>query len=122
MGSKLWAAHNSLKGILNRLCDSEYERLREGSNDEGTVGRRLSTYMVGTPVEIQFGVPFHPMLSDKTGFDRVLDDISSRHRKYAEERIDAKKFPVLKRALALQHPAFTVETKLGKFGNYDLII
>jgi len=67
--------------------------------------------MVGSGVGPGFGTAFDPMLSAKTSFDRVLDDISSKHREYyARELRPQGRWQTP--PLAFQHPAFSVETKL----------
>jgi hypothetical protein len=55
-----------------------------------------------------------PMFSERTGFDRVLDDISKRHRAYLQNNeTGLKRFPNKdQQPLALLHPAFIIEPKM----------
>lgn len=124
----LWSAHNSLKGICDKLCDPEFSQSRDASylqqqtsestDDDKNENHGLDTYMPKSLVAPQFGNPFSPMLSEKTGFGRVLDDISRRHRSFIESD-DAKFFTnsnsnsdYLSNSLSFKHPAFIVEPKL----------
>jgi hypothetical protein len=115
----LWSAHNSLKGICDKICDPEFSKARElldlehskGGGSSEKVG--LDSYMPKSAVAPQFGVIFSPMLSERTGFARVLDDISHRHRDYiqsSEARAHAPMVPP--DCLAFRHPVFAVEPKL----------
>jgi hypothetical protein len=123
----LWSAHNSLKGICDKLCDPEFAQaqhdymntvqqqagLNGNSSSANTGDLGLDAYMKKSLTAPQFGVPFSPMLSERTGFDRVLNDISSRHRSYLLSD-DAKLFSqyISSHSLSFQHPAFTIEPKL----------
>jgi ATP dependent DNA ligase domain len=121
----LWSAHNSLKGICSKICDPEFAKARDmiemrdgsntsggqNSNNEETVG--LSSYMPQSLVAPQFGVVFSPMLSERTGFGRILNDISHRHRDYILSDDARKQYPNIPTdCLAFQHPTFCVEPKL----------
>jgi ATP-dependent DNA ligase len=73
----------------------------------------LDSYMPKSLVAPQFGVVFSPMLSERTGFARVLDDISRRHRDYIQSDEARRHAPsVQPDSLAFKHPAFGVEPKL----------
>lgn len=120
----LWSAHNSLKGICDKLCDPEFSQaqqdymknlqqsgstsLNSNSDDHG-----LDSYMKKSMSSPQWGIPFSPMLSERTGFDRVLNDISNRHRSYLSTD-DAKHYSqyLSHNSISFQHPAFTIEPKL----------
>ena len=114
----LWSAHNSLKGICDTICDPEFSKARDlldrQRGKEGADERvGLNSYMPQSLVAPQFGDIFTPMLSERTGFARVLDDISRRHRDYLqsdEARVYAPN--VGPECLAFKHPAFAIEPKL----------
>lgn len=115
----LWSAHNSLKGICDTICDPEFSKARDlldlqrGKDAGGETKIGLDSYMPKSLVVPQFGVIFSPMLSERTGFARILDDISRRHRDYIqsdEARLHAPN--VANDSLAFKHPAFAVEPKL----------
>jgi hypothetical protein len=118
----LWSAHNSLKGICNKICDPEFAKARDtvemqdGSSTSVNSGGEkvgLSSYMPHSLVAPQFGVVFSPMLSERTGFGRILNDISHRHRDYIQSDIARKQFPnIPTNCLAFLHPTFCVEPKL----------
>ena len=117
----LWSAHNSLKGICSTICNPEFSKARDlidtknlmdnVDNEHGNVG--LSSYLPQSLVAPQFGVVFSPMLSERTGFSRILDDISRRHREYIRSDSARHHSPnVPKDCLAFLHPSFCVEPKL----------
>jgi hypothetical protein len=128
----LWSAHNSLKGICDKLCDPEFTQaqhaymnhiqqpgsisssLNHNNNNENTMDDHgLDSYMKKSMSSPQWGIPFSPMLSERTGFDRILHDISNRHRSYLSSD-DAKYYAqyLSHNNLSFRHPAFTVEPKL----------
>ena len=114
----LWSAHNSLKGICNKICDPAFAEARhmidiqkEDSDQQPKKG--LSSYMPHSLVAPQFGQVFSPMLSERTGFARILDDISRRHREYLQsDAVRRLSLMLPPDCLALMHPAFCVEPKL----------
>lgn len=116
----LWSAHNSLKGICDKICDPEFAKARDFLEREqrnassGSVEQTgLDSYMPKSLVAPQFGVIFSPMLSERTGFARVLDDISSRHRAYIQSEEARRQAPNIgPDCLSFKHPAFSVEPKL----------
>lgn len=106
----LWTAHNSLKGICNKICDPAFQN---DGNDDRAEKIGLSSYMPRSLVAPQFGQMFSPMLSERTGFVRCLDDISRRHREYIQSENARSHAPfVPSNCLAFLHPAFCVEPKL----------
>jgi hypothetical protein len=112
----LWSAHNSLKGICDKLCDPEftdlqYRTVTQDEDNDRKENRGLESYMPRSLASPQFGLPFSPMLSERTGFDRVLNDISHRHRSYIKTD-GTVYFPNATSSLSFQHPAFSVEPKL----------
>jgi hypothetical protein len=98
----LFSSHNSLKAVCNTLCDPELTPL--ASKCVGGGGHGIS-YMIQPPAPITFGKPFFPMTSMRTGFQRCLSEISTRHRAWGKTR--EASLP-----LSLLHPAFSIETKL----------
>lgn len=84
--NEYWAAHNSLERTCVKMVLENEETM-----DKPT---------------IEFGTIFTPMLSARTGFKRVLNDLSARHRLAVQDQ------PPLRDTLAFVHPAFTMETKL----------
>jgi hypothetical protein len=112
----LWSAHNSLTGTCDKLCDPEFSDLSShlaphDDEKDRQETRGLESYMPRSLASPQFGLPFSPMLSERTGFDRVLNDISRRHRSFM--KVDgAVHFPMSASSLSFQHPAFSVEPKL----------
>jgi hypothetical protein len=112
----LWSAHNSLKGICDKLCDPEFTDTHSHLNQQNDESDRkeikgLESYMPRSLASPQFGLPFSPMLSERTGFGRVLHDISRRHRSFIKTD-GAIHFPNATTSLSFQHPAFSVEPKL----------
>jgi hypothetical protein len=110
-----WASHNSLKSVCNNLCDAESDEIRtlmtgERDANDGVVQVGLSSYMPTFPLSIEIGVLFSPMKSERTGFQRVLYDVSKRHRNFLIS--DEGKKLGLDSSLAINHPAFCIETKL----------
>jgi len=114
----LWSAHSSLKGICDKLCQPEFAAARalstsgqKGAGDSEEEG--LASYMPKSLVSLEFGKIFSPMLSERTGFDRLLDSLSHRHREFiASEKAKGDSSHVHPDSLAFKHPAFTVEPKL----------
>jgi ATP-dependent DNA ligase len=93
--------------------DDEVTDTKGGVNEAGTL-----TYLPGPSTDVQLGKIFAPMLSQKTGFERILNDLSKRHRAFAraateaaKERDEESQHPATN-SLACQHPAFTIEIKL----------
>lgn len=117
----MWSAHNSLKAICDKICKPEYAQLtaarlerRNGEDDNNPrEGSGLDSYMLRSLVTPEFGKMFTPMLSMRTGFDRLLEDVSRRHREFLASE-EAKRYseflPI--DCLAFRHPAFAVEPKL----------
>lgn len=110
-----WTSHNSLKAVCNNLCDAESDELRtlmtvEKDANEGVVQVGVSSYMPSFPLSIEIGVLFSPMKSERTGFQRVLYDVSKRHRGFLDS--EEGKNLGLDSCLAMKHPAFCIETKL----------
>jgi hypothetical protein len=110
----LWSAHNSLKAVCVKLCDSEFSQRMEQQDDAANEKHGLESYMLQSMVAPQFGTIFSPMLSERTGFASVLDDISRRHRAFiqSEEERLIHAANVEPDCLAFRHPAFSVEPKL----------
>lgn len=113
----LWSAHNSLKGICSKICDPAFAEARhmieiqKGDVDQEKIG--LASYMPHSLVAPQFGQVFSPMLSERTGFARILNDISHRHREYIQSEAARRHAPSLPAdCLAFTHPVFCVEPKL----------
>lgn len=104
-----YTAKNNLRSVCHEFCDPEIRR------DLGATSAKTSTtlveYLPQSPVVPQFGSIFTPMLSERTGFDRVMDDISRRHRAYLKTDAATKLFPK-EVPLALKHPAFLIEPKM----------
>ena len=108
----LYDAHTSLKAICRILCDPDFSsglHSRRQSADDSNMDQEKSTgiasYMPTSAVDLSFGTPFTPMLSARTSFDRMLDDVSRRHRAFAKEQ-------QLMESLSFRNPALSVETKL----------
>jgi hypothetical protein len=115
LANAFWTSHNSLKSVCNNLCDAESDELRtlmagEKDANEGVAQVGLSSYMPSFPLSIEIGVLFSPMKSERTGFQRVLYDVSKRHRGFLDS--DEGKKLDLDLSLAMKHPAFCIETKL----------
>ena len=116
----LWSAHNSLKGICSKICDPEFNKARDalpsGDNDSSTANHEttgLSSYLPQSLVAPQFGTVFSPMLSERTGFNRCLNDISARHRDFIQSDDARTQYPnVPPNSLTFLHPTFSVEPKL----------
>lgn len=86
-------------------------RQRDLDDSEDKFG--LDSYMPKSLVAPEFGVVFSPMLSERTGFERALNDISGRHRDYIKSDDARRHAPnVSLDCLAFKHPAFVVEPKL----------
>jgi DNA ligase-4 len=111
----LWTSHNSLKAVCNKLCDAESAEIRammtgEKDANGGKEQVGLASYMPTFRLPIKIGVYFSPMKSERTGFQRVLSDVSKRHRGFLESE-EGKGLGV-DWSLAVKHPAFCIETKL----------
>ena len=118
--SYLWDAHNSLKGVCAKLCLPEFTvQNKEPTiyDNNKTHSLSVQSYMLRSQIPIQFGIPFEPMSSQRTGFARVLTDVSFRHRNFVADHIqtnmdqhhaDDDRLS----CLALKHPTFCMETKL----------
>jgi len=113
----LWSSHNSLKAICDKLCDPDFakeresiERRKQKASDSNSGG--LDSYMPKSAVTPEFGQTLSPMLSERTGFDRILHEISRRHRDYIQSDEARQHSNVPAGSLAFLHPAFSVETKL----------
>jgi DNA ligase N terminus len=120
-----YISHNSLKVVLNRLCGGhgsakQQDQVNEESsedldNSNGT--NSVLPYMKRFAGTVQIGVPFTPMFSDRTSFERLLTDISHQHEHY---RLNTRLDHHCQRShhnqgwdcLAMRHPAFCIETKL----------
>jgi DNA ligase N terminus len=118
-----FSAHSSLRETCNKICYIPRVR-RVSSDDEAaaadTKGYVTSSgtlsYLTGPSTKVQLGKVFAPMLSQKTGFEKILNDISKRHRAFAkaatETAANREESHRATNSLACQHPAFTIETKL----------
>ena len=114
----LWSSHNSLKAICDKLCDPDFalerlslKRQKQKSTDSQHGG--LDSYLPKSEAPPEFGCPFSPMLSVRTGFDRILDDISGRHRAFLASPECKERHPhIPSDSLSFRHPAFSIETKL----------
>lgn len=114
----IWSSHNSLKGVCNILCHPDFivmrnnHRMQEdgGANDQEPRRGTAAAYLPRNKDPVQFGVPFEPMLSERTSFQRALTNLSSRHRDFVAS---SSTLPHVDSSwLALRHPVFSVETKL----------
>lgn len=114
----LWSSHNSLKAICDKLCDPDFalERLslkRQQQKSTDCQHGGLDSYLPKSEAPPEFGCPFSPMLSVRTGFDRILDDISGRHRAFLASPECKERHPhIPSDSLSFRHPAFSIETKL----------
>jgi hypothetical protein len=104
----MWAAHSSLKGICTKLCFPEFHVAGTRKQTDDVDG--YDSYMPKSTELPTFGVKFSPMLSSKTGFDRLMHNISGRHRSYLQSEKGRERLP--DGCLAFRHPAFAVEPKL----------
>jgi hypothetical protein len=115
---ELWTANNSLKGVCNKLCFIDSPEVRDlvnrqnASEDATEEKKGLLAFMAKyqTLVPVKIGVPFSPMRSERTGFQRVLADVSKQNRFFLGGE-SGQGFD-LGWSLAVRHPAFCVETKL----------
>jgi DNA ligase N terminus/ATP dependent DNA ligase domain len=123
MAPQTFSAHSSLRITCERVCYIPRTRHVSSADDEGGADTKggvnaagTLSYLTGPSADVQLGKVFAPMLSQKTGFERILNDISKRHRAFARVATEAAKerggdHPATN-SLACQHPAFTIETKL----------
>lgn len=115
----LWSGHNSLRGLCRIISQPSFHGKAVGasggdSSEDGV--QTLASYLKKSSAQVQLGVPFTPMFSDRTSFQTTLFDLSLKHRKHLEnplfgkleERTTLKTIP----SLIMKHPAFSVETKL----------
>ena len=115
----LWSGHNSLRGLCKIICQPDFHgkavEASGGDNSDDAV-RTMAPYLTKSSAQIQLGVPFTPMFSHRTGFDRMLFDLSLKHRTYLQDPIFGKleEASTLKVAscMVLEHPSFSMETKL----------
>ena len=103
--SDLYDSHNSLKAVCDLSCQDFVDKVRNEDPDMAPASFVAPYLLEGAHVE--FGSPFTPMCSKKTGFDRLLLDISKRHRDNAPEINE-----VYGNSPLITHPAFCIETKL----------
>jgi hypothetical protein len=121
-----YTSHNSLKMVLHRLCGlqpstpqnnsqrPESTELNKIAGESSAVLPYLRTFSGGT---IKIGVPFTPMFSERTSFERLLSDVSRHHEYYRRHTIiddhrNRQHHNQGWECLAIRHPAFSVETKL----------
>jgi hypothetical protein len=84
-----------------------------GNADIDENAQQISSYMATSKAVLSFGTIFTPMSSARTSFDRMLDDISRRHRSFAKAQRDADgQHSPAANSLSFWRPAFAVETKL----------
>lgn len=105
-------SHNSLKSICDKICQpSIFNAPEEGDATAGDdFSNGLAPYLKHSISNIEIGKPFTPMFSQRTGFQRLLYDISFRHRAQADaDNLSSRSGAS---SLAVQHPAYTIETKL----------
>lgn len=113
-----WASHNSLKVVCDELCDPNMAKERQSAERQqqrliDSQAGGLASYLPRSLAHPKFGCTFSPMLSAATGFDRLLQSISGRHRAYIESPENARRHQhVPQDCLAFRHPAFSIETKL----------
>jgi hypothetical protein len=112
----LWSGHNSLRGVCRIICQPEFRRQSEAIARVKDI-RTLAPYQKMSPTSIQFGRVFTPMFSARTGFQRMLFELSDPHRTFlkdpkSEDSDPDAAYKNLCPMLGLQHPAFTMETKL----------
>jgi hypothetical protein len=114
-----YTAKNNLRSVCNDFCDPAIRRQMDGTGGDNAsttnaASAWLASYLPNSPTGPTFGAIFTPMFSERTGFDRVLDDISKRHRAYLHDNeAGMKRFPSKdQQPLALLHPAFVIEPKM----------
>lgn len=121
MAVQMFSAHSSLRAVCNKICYIPRVRRVSTSDEvadtEGFVNSAGTlSYLQGPSTNVQLGKVFSPMLSQKTGFEKILNDISKRHRAFAKAATEAaanrEESHRVTNSLACQHPAFTIETKL----------
>ena len=109
-----------MKSICKILCDpslsSGFLRQDKDKEDsENTKSDPLSTYLVRAMAAVVFGTPLSPMFSARTFSDRLMNEISARHRAFAakekSESTSEKPSPAAD-SLSFRFPAFSIETKL----------
>ena len=117
----LWSGHNSLRGLCKIICQPNFHSaaLVSSSSEDGTGNhiRSIAPYLTRSTAPIQLGVPFTPMFSHRTGFDRMLHDLSLKHRTHLNDPIfgtlnESTSYSKMASCMTLEHPAFAVETKL----------
>eukprot|EP00977_Amphora_coffeiformis_P014507 scaffold4079_cov167-Amphora_coffeaeformis.AAC.3 len=116
----LWSGHNSLRGLCKIICQPDFHGKAVAASGDGEDSddavQTLAPYLTKSSAQIQIGVPFTPMFSHRTGFDRMLFDLSLKHRTYLKDPIFGKleEASALKptSCMVLEHPSFSMETKL----------
>jgi hypothetical protein len=102
----LWNARSTLKRLCDELAFSK--TIEQEQTEAESLLHGPLPYLTASN-DIEFGVEFDPMRSEKTGFQIVLSNLSGRHREhFASASSSSSADP----PLAAVHPAFTVETKL----------
>lgn len=113
-----YTAQNNLRSVCHDFCDpairQQFGTGGGGAGDNAgssSSSLTLAGYLPKSPTGPQFSTIFTPMFSERTGFDRIMDDISKRHRAYLKDEDGMKRFPKDK-PLAFLHPAFVIEPKM----------
>lgn len=119
LAPSLWSGHNSLRGLCKIICQPDFSNkavlASESFGGDGAF-QTMAPYLTKSTAQIKLGVPFTPMFSHRTGFDRMLYDLSLKHRTYLKDpifgKLEEKTSLKMTSCMVLEHPAFAIETKL----------
>lgn len=114
----LWSGHNSLRGLCRVISQPGFQGKLAimDDKDSGDSVHFVAPYLTRSTAKIQVGVIFTPMFSHRTGFDRMLYDLSLKHRTFLDDpvfgRLEEEANLKMASCMVLEHPAMAIETKL----------
>lgn len=114
----LWSGHNSLRGLCRVISQPGFQGKLAvmDDKDSGDSAQTVAPYLTRSTAKVQMGVIFTPMFSHRTGFDRMLYDLSLKHRTFLDDpvfgKLEEKANSKMASCLVLEHPAMAIETKL----------
>ena len=108
----LYSANKNLKTLCATLCDREFLKRKKElmAQERGALDNHLrGQHLPKNDEPAVLNHTIDPMLSLRTGFEKILSDLGQRHNAYADS---LEKDDPLRSCLALKYPAFTCEVKL----------
>ncbi|KAL7568203.1 hypothetical protein ACA910_004205 [Epithemia clementina (nom. ined.)] len=121
LGPAMWSGHNSLKAVCNALCQpavaNKIKMAAQAQVNAEAKNLTVAPYMTMSASSVQLGKNFVPMFSQRTSFQRIMTEISGRHREYLKnpdygQLGEGGQRSAALKSLAMKHPVFSIETKL----------